>query len=117
VQEPVTVPVLPGVTLAKIYGLTPAELRVLLAMSPGLGIKEAADILGIGETTAKTHLQRIFSKTGTSKQTELTILLRNSVPPGQRRLKSAIEVGRFPCEFRRWRFVVSRARKLATPPR
>lgn len=81
VQDPVTVPVLPGVALAKIYGLTPAELRVLLAMSPGLGIKEAADILGIGETTAKTHLQRIFSKTGTSKQAELMILLRNSVPP------------------------------------
>jgi DNA-binding CsgD family transcriptional regulator/PAS domain-containing protein len=81
VQDPVTVPVLPGVALAKIYGLTPGELRVLLAMSPGLGIKEAADILGIGETTAKTHLQRIFSKTGTSKQAELMILLRNSVPP------------------------------------
>jgi DNA-binding CsgD family transcriptional regulator/Fe-S cluster biosynthesis and repair protein YggX len=81
VQDPVTVPVLPGVALAKIYGLTPAELRVLLAMSPGLGVKEAADILGIGETTAKTHLQHIFSKTGTSKQAELMILLRNSVPP------------------------------------
>lgn len=36
VQDPVTVPVLPGVALAKIYGLTPGELRVLLAMSPGL---------------------------------------------------------------------------------
>jgi DNA-binding CsgD family transcriptional regulator len=81
VQDPVTVPVLPGVALAKIYGLTPGELRVLLTMSPGLGVKEAADILGIGETTAKTHLQRIFSKTGTSKQAELMILLRNSVPP------------------------------------
>ena len=81
VQDPVTVPILPGVALAKIYGLTPGELRVLLAMSPGLGVKEAADILGISETTAKTHLQRIFSKTGTSKQAELLILLRNSVPP------------------------------------
>jgi DNA-binding CsgD family transcriptional regulator/PAS domain-containing protein len=81
VQDPVTVPILPGVALARIYGLTPAELRVLLAMSPGLGVKEAADILGIGETTAKTHLQRIFSKTGTSKQAELMVLLRNSVPP------------------------------------
>jgi DNA-binding CsgD family transcriptional regulator/PAS domain-containing protein len=81
VQDPLTVPVLPGVALAKIYGLTPAEMRVLLAMSPGLAIKEAADILGIGENTAKTHLQRIFSKTGTSKQAELMILLRNSVPP------------------------------------
>jgi DNA-binding CsgD family transcriptional regulator len=81
VQDPVTVPVLPGVALAKIYGLTPGELRVLLAISPGLGIKEAADILGIGETTAKTHLQRIFSKTGTSKQAELMVLLRNSIPP------------------------------------
>jgi DNA-binding CsgD family transcriptional regulator len=81
VQDPVTVPVLPGVALAKIYGLTPGELRVLLAISPGLGIKEAADVLGIGEETAKTHLKRIFEKTGTSKQAELMVLLRNSVPP------------------------------------
>ena len=53
----------------------------LLAMSPGLGVKEAAEMLGIAETTAKTHLQHIFAKTGTSKQTELMHLFMSSAPP------------------------------------
>jgi len=50
-------------------------------MAPGLGLTEAADMLGIGESTARTHLQRIFAKTGTSKQVELTRLLMSSTPP------------------------------------
>ena len=37
-------------------------------------------MLGIGETTAKTHLQHIFRKTGTSKQTELMRLFMSSTP-------------------------------------
>ena len=38
-------------------------------------------MLGIGENTAKTHLQHIHSKTGTSKQTELVCLFMSSTPP------------------------------------
>ena len=38
-------------------------------------------MLGIGETTAKTHLHHIFAKTGTSKQTELMHLFMSSAPP------------------------------------
>ena len=38
-------------------------------------------MLGIGETTAKTHLQHILTKTGTSKQTELMHLFMSSAPP------------------------------------
>jgi DNA-binding NarL/FixJ family response regulator/PAS domain-containing protein len=81
VQDPVVVPPFPGEAFAKLYGLTGGELRVLLAMAPGLGVKEAAEVLGIGETTAKTHLQRIYSKTGTAKQTELMHLFVSATPP------------------------------------
>ena len=81
VQDPVVVPLFPGEAFAKLYHLTGGELRVLLAMAPGLGVKEAADVLGIGETTAKTHLQHIYDKTGTSKQTELMHLFMSSAPP------------------------------------
>ena len=84
VQDPQAAPVWPGEAFAKLYGLTGGELRVLLAIAPGLGLKEAADILGIRETTAKTHLQRIFAKTGTSRQTELLHLLKNTASPLQR---------------------------------
>jgi len=81
VRDPIVVPPLPGEAFAKLYGLTGSELRVLLAMSPGLSVKEAAEILGIGDTTAKTHLQKIYAKTGTSKQTELMHLFMSSAPP------------------------------------
>jgi DNA-binding CsgD family transcriptional regulator len=80
VQDPVVMPSFPGEAFSKLYGLTRTELRVLLAMAPGLSVKEAAEMLGIGENTAKTHLQHIHSKTGTSKQTELMRL--SSMPFG-----------------------------------
>lgn len=50
-------------------------------MSPGLGVKDAAGTLGISEATAKTHLQHIYMKTGTYKQTELLRLFMGTVPP------------------------------------
>jgi DNA-binding CsgD family transcriptional regulator len=50
-------------------------------MAPGLCVKEAAEVLGIGEATAKTHLQRVYAKTGTSKQTELMHLFMRYGPP------------------------------------
>ena len=50
-------------------------------MAPGLSVKEAAEVLGVSEITAKTHLQHIYKKTGTSKQTELMHLFMSSAPP------------------------------------
>ena len=81
VQDPVVMPPFSGEAFAKLYSLTASELRVLLAMVPGLSVKEAAEMLGMGENTAKTHLQHIHSKTGTSKQTELVHLFMSSTPP------------------------------------
>lgn len=80
-QDPVQVTPLPGEAFARLHGLTGGELRVLLALSQGLGGMEAADMLGISEPTMRTHLQHIFSKTGTSKQVHLLRLLHNSTPP------------------------------------
>jgi DNA-binding CsgD family transcriptional regulator len=81
VQEPAQVPMFPGEAFARLYGLTGGELRVLLALAQGLGGKEAADMLGIGEPTVRTHLQHMFSKTGTSRQAELLQLLQSAAPP------------------------------------
>jgi integral membrane sensor domain MASE1/DNA-binding CsgD family transcriptional regulator len=66
---------------AELYGLTKSELRVLDAMSPDLSLKQVAERLGICENTAKTHLQHIFSKTNTSRQSELVHLLMRFTPP------------------------------------
>ena len=60
VQDPIVVLPFPGEAFAKVYGLTGSELRVLLAMAPGLSVKEAAEVLGVSETTAKTHLQHMY---------------------------------------------------------
>jgi DNA-binding CsgD family transcriptional regulator/PAS domain-containing protein len=80
-QDPEQVPLMPGEAFARLYRLTGGELRVLLALAQGLGAKEAAEMLGIGEPTVRTHLQRMFCKTGTSRQAELLHLLQSSAPP------------------------------------
>jgi DNA-binding CsgD family transcriptional regulator len=38
-------------------------------------------MLGIGGPTVRTHLQRIFSKTGAPRQADLLRLLHDSTPP------------------------------------
>lgn len=62
-------------TIAKLYKLTPSELRVLLAIVQVGGVPETAEALGIAEATVKTHLHRLFSKTGTNRQAELVKLV------------------------------------------
>lgn len=54
-----------------LYGLTAAELRVLPTLMQGHSLVEAAAALSVGQPTARTHLSKIFGKTGTSRQSEL----------------------------------------------
>jgi DNA-binding CsgD family transcriptional regulator len=63
-----------GELLAQSYGLTPTELRVLRAIVEVGGAPEVSESLGIGETTVKTHLYRVFSKTGATRQADLVKL-------------------------------------------
>jgi DNA-binding CsgD family transcriptional regulator len=63
-----------GELVARIFGLTPAELRVLLAIVDVGGVPETSKVLGVAETTVKTHLSRVFSKTGASRQADLVKL-------------------------------------------
>lgn len=80
VQDPLEAPLMPGEAFARLHNLTGAELRVLMTLAQGLGAKEAADMLGIGEPTVRTHLQRIFAKTNTLRQADLLRLLQTSTP-------------------------------------
>ncbi|HTI81656.1 MAG TPA: helix-turn-helix transcriptional regulator [Acetobacteraceae bacterium] len=57
--------------LAEIYELTPTEARLAQVIATGVGVKEAARALEISPSTARTHLLRIFQKTGVSRQAEL----------------------------------------------
>jgi DNA-binding CsgD family transcriptional regulator len=55
--------------------LTPAELRVLFAIVDVGNVAEAAAVLGLCQPTVKTHLHRLFEKTGTGRQAELVKLV------------------------------------------
>jgi DNA-binding CsgD family transcriptional regulator len=67
--------------LATAYKLTPAETRVLMAIVQIGGIPEAAPVLGISAPTARTHLQRIFAKTDTTRQADLVKLVASYMNP------------------------------------
>lgn len=81
VQNPAVLPLFPGEAFAKLHGLTGGELRVALALAPGLQLEEVADMLGIGLQTVKTHLQHIFQKTNTSRQADLIALMTRMSGP------------------------------------
>jgi DNA-binding CsgD family transcriptional regulator/GAF domain-containing protein len=57
------------------FGLTPAEATFALEILKGDGRKATAERLGISVGTARSHLSKIFDKTGVTRQTELIRLL------------------------------------------
>ena len=61
--------------IAKAYKLTASELRVLLAIVDVGGVPEVAVALGVAESTIKTHVARLFEKTGTGRQADLVKLV------------------------------------------
>jgi DNA-binding CsgD family transcriptional regulator/PAS domain-containing protein len=67
--------------IADSYQLTPAQRRVLMAIINVGGGPEAASMLGISETTAKTHLHEVFRKTGTNRQADLVKLVAGFLAP------------------------------------
>ena len=67
--------------IAETFELTATELRVLLACVEWNGVTEAAAALGVGRSTVKTHLHRLFRKTGTSCQAELVKLVAGFCSP------------------------------------
>jgi DNA-binding CsgD family transcriptional regulator len=64
-----------------LYDLTPAETRIVGYLVDGLNMSEIAVRLGVAPSTVKTHVLRIYEKTGTHRQAELAALMRSiSVP-------------------------------------
>ena len=64
-------PLLAADAIAAAFRLTPSELRVLMAIIEIGGVPDIAAKLGIAETTVKTHLGRLFEKTGAGRQADL----------------------------------------------
>jgi DNA-binding CsgD family transcriptional regulator len=66
---------LPDKQLRDVFGLTPAETRLALAVLEGATLREAAERFGISVHTVHVQMSRIFDKTGTHRQTELVRLM------------------------------------------
>jgi DNA-binding CsgD family transcriptional regulator len=64
-------------TIAGLFDLTPQEARVAVALAAGHSLKTIAEQGGIRLTTVRTHLARIFSKTGARQQSQLVAILRS----------------------------------------
>ncbi|MBN1772828.1 MAG: helix-turn-helix transcriptional regulator [Deltaproteobacteria bacterium] len=62
-------------TLQRLYGLTPAEAKVCVALAHGTSLRRLAENHRVTLNTARTHLYRAMEKTGTRRQTDLVRLL------------------------------------------
>lgn len=71
----------PPEVVAKAFKLTPTELRVLLAIVEVGGVPESAQALGIAESTVKTHLDRLYQKTGSRRQADLVKIFASHASP------------------------------------
>jgi DNA-binding CsgD family transcriptional regulator/PAS domain-containing protein len=81
VRKAVMVAPSPPEIIGKTFRLTPSELRVLLAIVEVGGVPEVAAALGVAETTIKTHLGRLFAKTGATRQADLVKLIAGYATP------------------------------------
>jgi DNA-binding CsgD family transcriptional regulator len=78
VSDPEHTGSIPSAFLQQAYGLTPTEAAVAIEIARGEGLRSVVAKLGISRSTARTHLQRTFDKTGTRRQAKLAWLIAES---------------------------------------
>jgi DNA-binding CsgD family transcriptional regulator len=78
-----TAPALPPrpEVIGEAFKLTPAELRVLLAIVELGSVSKVAVLLGVGDGTIRTHLNHVFEKTGAKRQADLVKLVTGYATP------------------------------------
>lgn len=73
---------LPVEAIARQFQLSPAELRVLVALIESGGrVADIAPMLALAEPTVKTHLRRLFAKTGTTRRADLVRIVAGYANP------------------------------------
>jgi DNA-binding CsgD family transcriptional regulator len=70
-------------TTQSMFGLTVMESMVLSFLERDIPLPAAAEAIGMSHETARSHMKRIFSKTGTSRQADLLTLLGRIHRAGQ----------------------------------
>ena len=66
---------------ARIYGLSPAQRTLAGHVAQGLTLGQIAARMSVSESTARTHLNRVFDKTGVRTQPALVRVLLSAVSP------------------------------------
>jgi DNA-binding CsgD family transcriptional regulator/PAS domain-containing protein len=61
--------------IARLYKLTASEIRVLDGLLKVSSVKPLATMLGVSQSTVKTHLHNLFRKTGARRQSDLVKLV------------------------------------------
>ncbi|SHL51086.1 helix-turn-helix transcriptional regulator [Roseibium suaedae] len=77
VKEPTIVPAEIKSVLQGAFSLSQSEARLAYDLSAGGVLSETLERLDITRNTAKTHLRRIYEKTGTQSQLELSKLIHS----------------------------------------
>ena len=65
--------------MRRLYGLTRAEGEVARLLVDGWTLQEIADLLCVSINTVRFHVKQLFSKTGTTRQSELLRVLLSSL--------------------------------------
>lgn len=71
-------------TVARLFGLTAAETRLLHRLTAGETIAETSAALGVSQATMRTHCQHLYAKAGVSRRAELVTLVNRLIPPVHR---------------------------------
>ena len=80
--DPERKPALSPEIAAQLYGLTPTEAKLSVAIAEGRRPDEISQQFRIAQSTINFHLNNVFRKTGTSRQADLVALLvRTAVAP------------------------------------
>jgi DNA-binding CsgD family transcriptional regulator/PAS domain-containing protein len=81
ITDPERSPLPATVHLQRAFGFSAAETRVAAALLDGESVECLADRLCISRNTARTHLRRLFAKTGTTRQADLIRVLLGAHAP------------------------------------
>ena len=80
IQDPKAPVPMPGEAFARLYKLSPAELRVAMGLAAGMSVEEIADSQGGSAATVRTHIKKLFAKTETNRQVDLVRLMLATMP-------------------------------------
>ena len=71
VEEPARRTTAPFDAFTGSYGLSPAEASLTARLVAGMSVSQAAIAAGIRPSTARSHLKKVFEKTGARRQSDL----------------------------------------------